>query len=613
MAHDIGTGIITGVVSEDGIAKANAMVCVYDRDTNQLVYRGKCGPTGEYTFTGLNHLTDSYYVMTQDDDGVVKKNALIQDYVQPIDGAVGTQFDANWYIAFKKLNPLNLMAGTEYNKLELTALNMSASSKGFAGGGALAVGSLALSAQATLLGAVNLKKIDVTAGIIKADCPSVQNRYGENTYYTPLGHTVESTLFICSDTAKPFTMVERFSSANYQWSSLSLSSAFLITCLVTNTSQVITLITYTIPAGAGRTGLHSICAVLDSSNGGTTKLYFDGVEVASSIGTLNAKPYATSNITTPSNDGNIYGGLMVTGYYISDLYEPNLAVGTFSFIVASTYINQLSATEVLGLHNSLFLATPAKLTGYRKEVAYDYPQMFYPLCDQVNEVSSEGFVKYNRNRKRFMPDNKLVPAWVTPMYGERTPINGVYGTRFNKSGLFEIDSSNKQSFLNPIGLGPWFYSIELWLKLESVPTEKGYILVTRSAQSDVILSSLSITTARTLDLFAKSVVDNTVSFTPVLTVGDWYHVVITDNRETGVSLLYLNGVLAETKSTGLTALTLAYNVSYGGQGRMTIGGDRTPLMNKANLLDASMVGLAIYQRVLSAARIQAHYDARLIA
>lgn len=618
MAHKVGTGIITGVVSEDGVAKANAMVCVYDRDTNQLVYRGKCGPTGEYTFSGLNHNTDSYYVMVQDDDGAIKKNALIQDYVQPVNGAVGSQFDANWYIAFKELNPLYLAAGVELNsKQQLAALNISASSEGVAAGGYLTSGAMVLSAQSTLLGALGLNKVDVSAGFLLADCASQHYGWSQQHYPVSGGFTIENSLFICADTAKPFSMANRSNGSNgYVYSYLTLSSAFVISCVVgiSSANQQQVLMSYTIPAGAGRSGLHSICYTLDSSVGGVSKLYFDGVEVASYTAVSDIKPHPTANPISTGYDGGMFGGLALGGYYLSSVGESVFPAGTFTFTVAAIYQKQLTLSEVQSLHDSLYVASAPKLTGYRKEVALDFPQMFYPLCTkEQGGRTGDMFVPYARNRKFPVADNRLLTYFEEPVLGEQTPVNGMYGTRFNKNGMYEVDSQSRNNFINPIGLGPWFYSVELWLKLEATPTEKEYILSSRTRGNDAMLSSIWVTTSRTLEVYSASASNDTVSFTPVLNVGDWYHVVVTMDRATGNALLYLNGTLADTKATGLTALTLAYVLNYGGQGSLSIGGDRPTVLSKSNLINASMMGLAIYNRILSAARIQAHYDSRLIA
>lgn len=614
MAHKVGTGIVTGVVSEDGIPKAGAIVTIYDRDTNKPVYRAECGPTGEYTFSGLDHTTDTYYVMVQDDDGVVKKNALIQDYVQPINGAIGSSFNANWYIETKKHNPVFLIAAQEYtSKLQIDSSLMSCyTGQNVGHGGALAAGTLTLAAQTHMAGAPDLKSVVVTTGYLQLFNSAYYSAIIQNAL--PVSGSIEKTCIYIVDVTKPSQVMQRPLATNqYNYLHFSLSSAFLITVkFAASSGSATTLLTYTIPAGAGRTGFHSISTSFSTESGGIYKLYFDGVEVATGTNAgADISAFGSVNYGNPALVNNL-GYTSIAGYAINNdgSFADTSANLGFSFMaIFDKYMQLAEITEIL---DSLNVVSPPKATGFRKEVALDTPQIYFPLNDTEQDTFKEGFVNSVERQKMPIPPMVLKSISDKPLIGKITPVLGQYGTRFSGNSLLEYGDGEKFSTVCPVGPGAWFFSYEAWVKLAAIPTTQGNIMTFRDIITDNEISTFHITTNRQVSLFFRSTVNDTVTFTPVLNVDEFYHIFVTIDRPAGQALLYLNGVLVDTKSCGLTAITHA-SVTYGRAGRFTIGGEKLVSGRTRNKINATLFGLAVYNRVISAARIQAHYDARLIA
>jgi hypothetical protein len=102
--HKPGTGAIFGIVTEEGIAKENSPVYLYDTrrhvglGENRLLSRRFTREDGGFEFAGLNPNYGDYMVMVTDEDGMEPKNALIQDRVLPIPAHLGSGQLAEWYL-----------------------------------------------------------------------------------------------------------------------------------------------------------------------------------------------------------------------------------------------------------------------------------------------------------------------------------------------------------------------------------------------------------------------------------------------------------------------------------------------------------------------------------
>lgn len=605
MAHKLGPGIISGVVSEDGIPKAGAIVSIYDRDTGSLVKRVPCGPAGEYTVSGLNPLTDSYYVVAKDDDGATRKNALIQDYVQPINGAVGSSYDANWYIQIKKLSPMFVTVGLPRNSTgQFQNIHVSSTQAGDQlHGGSLVTGSVTTSAQTTLLGAPNLQLVTMASGHIR--------NYGGSEYYNSgrvsLGLTVSGSLFAIVDTTANINIM-LVGKGSYKLTSMTLTS-FVISVDCTFALANATLLTYTIPVGAGRSGLHSIGCVYDSSAGGSIKIILDGVEVASTTNPTERIPYS---INQNAQAGQMmWDRLAITGKPFNDTSDSTPTGGNGKFVICSYFVAELTTPQFLELHNAFFLAQPPVLTGYAKEVALDYPVAFYPLTVAGKSSADDRFKPVNAAAR--MPHASFIDmvstSGIIPADPISCPVLGEAGLLFNGTYCLRSEMDDSQNAFLPNGLNQWTFSMEAWIRIDQTLVNNAYIAGFKNFSSDTMNQGWFVTPTNTISTFNRSTANDTVSFTPALTTGVWYHVVVTTDRIIGEAKLYLNGTLVDTKATGLTSV-----VNSGIYGQIVIGGDVT-LKTRAitSVMYGGIFGVAFYPSVLTAARIQAHYDSRLIA
>ncbi|MFZ4537179.1 hypothetical protein [Propionivibrio sp.] len=111
MPHKPGIGAIFGIVAEDGVAKVDSPVRLYDRTTGQLVRAVTTNVDGGYVFSGLDETTSDYMVLAVDNDGANKKNALVYDYITPMPAAQGESFDGNWQVVVGKYAPIMWACG----------------------------------------------------------------------------------------------------------------------------------------------------------------------------------------------------------------------------------------------------------------------------------------------------------------------------------------------------------------------------------------------------------------------------------------------------------------------------------------------------------------------
>ncbi|MBQ9619139.1 MAG: hypothetical protein IJR44_01460, partial [Neisseriaceae bacterium] len=113
MPHQSGIGIITGIVTEDGIP-CSKRVALVDRSNLTIVARTRSDENGKYVFNGLNTETSDYLVFGVDDDDPLK-NAEIHDHIRPISGHQGADYPHNWLWLVKRKNPINLFTGITHN------------------------------------------------------------------------------------------------------------------------------------------------------------------------------------------------------------------------------------------------------------------------------------------------------------------------------------------------------------------------------------------------------------------------------------------------------------------------------------------------------------------
>lgn len=87
-----GDGGIYGIVSEDGVAMPNRPVLLFERETFYKIGYTTTDENGGYAFNGLNR-NNEYLVMSVDPSGPPYKNALVWDRIKPINtkGNLGPQ------------------------------------------------------------------------------------------------------------------------------------------------------------------------------------------------------------------------------------------------------------------------------------------------------------------------------------------------------------------------------------------------------------------------------------------------------------------------------------------------------------------------------------------
>lgn len=106
MPHKPGTGVIRGIVSEDGIPSKKRVVLM-DRTNFRRLSTITSGDDGDYAFSGLDPHTDDYLLFAVDDDKEVGgnyKDPIIYDRVQPVEAAMGASQVNEWfYLAQQKI------------------------------------------------------------------------------------------------------------------------------------------------------------------------------------------------------------------------------------------------------------------------------------------------------------------------------------------------------------------------------------------------------------------------------------------------------------------------------------------------------------------------------
>ena len=101
--HRPGNGAIFGIVSKEGLVKADSPVYLLDKrrwdgeGKSRILAARFTREDGGFEFGGLNPLYADYAVMATDEDEVDPKSPLIQDRVQPIYSHVGTASFGEWY------------------------------------------------------------------------------------------------------------------------------------------------------------------------------------------------------------------------------------------------------------------------------------------------------------------------------------------------------------------------------------------------------------------------------------------------------------------------------------------------------------------------------------
>jgi hypothetical protein len=601
MPHSNGSGVITGIVSEDGSPKVNTLVAVIDRTTNELVKQTFTGSSGEYSINDLNPDVSDYAVFAKDEDGAIRKNALMQDYVQPANGAIGSSYSYNWFPKLRALSPIALFVSVDYSATEgFTALHPSSNGNV---NPVLSAGSVALIAQTDLLGAPDLPIASFTGGQVTC----FNSLYYDGTYNNTNMAAQRPTFSLLwgIDTSAAQSIKLANSPSTYPIMSARLTAAFaIIVYRHVGTNAGITAISYTIPAGAKRSGNHLIGISFDYQ--GDITLYFDGVQVATtSAYAASADSYGLT--LSPTRNYLMMGGDADMGG------NPSSAVpgaATFKAFLGGAFDQFLTADQHLDIYNSFFVASPPIVTGFKREVCSDTPNYYFPLDNVGKDFTLDGFLPTQALVRRRQPYIAYFLSG-TPTVAKKTSVMGAVASYFDGNTMYRSERYKAGSNFTPIGFGRYDWGYEAWVNLETTPTVRGMILSHNNHTARI--QSFHINSARKVELLISASVVNTITFDQVLDLGVEYYLYVRIKKTTGTAELFINGAFSQSIAISPTVATLAGVNVWNTSGNISIGGWTDYADKVQDGFKGNLFGVAVYHKNLSDARIAAHYAARLVA
>lgn len=187
------------------------------------------------------------------------------------------------------------------------------------------------------------------------------------------------------------------------------------------------------------------------------------------------------------------------------------------------------------------------------------------------------------------------------------------GVTLGTSGAIAFDPNTAATFTNGTGakldLGNFFAkfgdvagTIEMWVKPLAAPANAPRFLVDRSTTTPTPRYMLFLFNDKVeFERYdADGGVDGVYSPTGTIAVGTWYHIAVTANTTAGMHL-YVNGTQVDSSALAITLGDVGGNFYVGAK-------FSNPLQNGA---DAVIDEVAVYNKLLAAARITAHYQAGL--
>lgn len=371
-----------------------------------------------------------------------------------------------------------------------------------------------------------------------------------------------------------------------------------------STSTAYSAISYTIPAGAKRSGNHLIGVSFDYQ--GEITLYFDGVQVATtSAYAATAEPYGIS-FSPPRNSITIGGDVDLASSPSSSV--PGAA--TFKLFLAGAFDQFLSANQHLDIYNSFFVASSPNVTGYKREVCTDTPMYYFPLDNVGKDFILDGFLPTQAQARRRQPYIAYFLSG-TPTVAKKTSVMGAVASYFDGNTMYRSERYKAGSNYAPIGFGRYDWGYEAWVNLEVAPTVRGTILSHNNYAARI--QTLSINSARKVEVLITASVVNTVVFSQVLDLNVEYHLYVRIKKTTGTAELFVNGVFSESVAISPTVASLAGVNAWNTSGNISIGGWTDYTDKVQDGFKGNLFGVAVYHKNLSDARIAAHYAARNVA
>jgi hypothetical protein len=649
MGHKAGIGAIFGVVSEEGVAKPNSPVTLLDRENRKVIRRQLTREDGGFTFNGLNENEATYMAFVTDEDGAVPKNALIQDRILPVPAYSGATLWANWeYLCFRdraqavwsgdfvesagQILPYcsqTLVKDAAF-PVPCRLLGSGTSSLSVSEGppGAPHIPMIRLQSRRAYMGlpafpiasriamhslecVVNLQSV---SGVISLGAsPARYNSSGRsgtwyaNTHPTEAftGRQVFYSQLRYTASSRELTIRYRHGTGSSQANNW--QDGFSGTGTLVQRHHVF-------PVGEVPAGPVHIAYTLDP--GVRLALFVNGVLVQDwdllGESTFLVGPASALTASYTGTSGWSDGGFVWAGNPAADLEATDVALAEFGPFAWYPF-RLLTDAEVVEHYEALMLPNVLpKLTGYVKEVITDRPGIYARLDDIQEDVTAHG--NYQREFLRLAHPNwqlrlqQLTPASITV---ERpSPVVGGMSTQFTGGYL------RGHSFFRAAPYLGRQASVEYFIQPVTTPGSE-QIVRFNSGTTPMIWSGINA--SRQLHIgFRNSLGDNeSYTFSHVLPDDEFTHVVITIDISTDVKelKLYIDGVLVETSPpAAVTGNTFAASVtppSFGGMeadANFWVAGSAAG----ATTFKGHLCEVAFYGRALPAARVEAHYNARLI-
>lgn len=610
MPHKVGNGAILGIVSEDGLP-SQKRVTLIDRSDMTVVRRTMSDEYGAYAFTGLNVDTDDYILFTVDDDGPIKKAAMLYDYVKPIPAHQGGFYWSNWfYLSSKKepvcsimpmidvvdASPPSLSYGTGRNAVIKNAVNFVYNEP-----------SITPSAQ-------SIPALSVETGFLRKTTLNNQNYLGRPSVHSfsfewvldaskPMSNKVSLCLFT-ADLESPNGL--DFSKYNYK------SGMFAVDYIKTTNTVVlrrnsggevrpshaasldnglVNAISYVLTEDQRNKPIHISGSIV---YGGEAKLFINGVTVET------ASLSGTPSRAIPSN--GVLGILTVGSTYIPEQsIDTNTATFTTSLAVA--YAEAMTEAEALDHYQALVVDRIPVLTGYMKSVIEDYPIYFYRLQDSNESAFLVDSLK--PLAKTGNPSKLLKTLSINISSSTESAVTGGTGIVFSggacSSGdLFAAPTSKNSA------------TVEFFARPDLSGSGWQKILSMNSDSLNFFEVEVNATNGLFRLVWRESGAYKYTNFTIAADPASIHHYAFSVNKTNASAKFFVDGLMVES----ISIPTIVFDrpiINTVNKEWICIGGipslDR---MSVASPYYGYLAEVAMYPTALSGDTIKKHYDARLI-
>ena len=628
MINNGGSGGIYGIVSEDGVALPNRPVILFERDSFSKVGYTTTDENGGYAFNSLNQ-NKEFLVMSVDPSGPPYKNAIVWDRVTPIN-TLGNNLPLSSFWARRiresSLGPVvsysGYIDGATYNFFDNNVLGQSDRLYRTPDGYGIAAGLLPNQTVGGSLKFLTSNRTEGATGEGIAVWPGMGmfdpvNQAGSAGNYSAL--TFE--YIFKAPTATESALIVVWSGTRDSddfgfwvdngWSGIGWAAGPTLEVTPAGALNVRFPLNgrnrSTIRATAAITPGDVYHVMITFAQDNELKLYVNGMLVATTSlagsGRLWGHLYGTYNGNANYTDFQNWDVLHYS-------YHPNAAIRRLRMCTVAGYGRADASTHggpgfggaiaFVALYGRVFsdadVATfydsfsnwdthnvlPTK-SGYLAEVEADNPRALFRLND---------FAKPVRIANLIGPTDYEGTYEGAPGYGQ---------TGFVAGG-FAVDTSLGGLLLVRVDVGQTF-SVEFFCRPLSVSgTQRLFLSRVYNSSAPVYLSMVS--GALSLSVLDRAGTTTTFPFGATLAVGTDYHVVVTyDPYNEKKARLYLNGVLVTElpasviNASGTDWLGVGVNVSGTGP-------------TYSERFQGVMGEFAIYQHILPAARVLAHYEAR---